>query len=872
MKPLPRPSFLRRQLPVAMILLIGSAFSVLLFQMKEEAVRERRRSILPERAHQHSLNFEWEIEAHLDAISGLRDFVLASPELDRTSFSSFAKGTLERNRALQTVLWLPHVLAEQRPEVELRAATDGFEGFTILTLDEGGHAIASPARESYYPVLFTEPLDTKSALFGLDYASQPDWNQLFQRALETGKTVAGTPFHAGLFNRPNEGIIPFVAPVLSKDGSDRGRPLGFLVAELDLAEIIRSSFQNPELQLLVTVFDVTISENPVSLYATGSEKDTGENASSAELLHTIGGRDWLIRVDKGTSAETDPSIESWSLLAGGLIFTGFVAVWVRQRQNYVTTIEKRVHNRTSALSRINEDLQKEMMQRRQAEHELQESETRFREAFWHAPTGCGLLSPKGKWIQVNEALMRITGYSEDELLTKTLDDLLPTDVSKNEPVALTKKLAGSEESFNLEERFCHKNGTAIDVLINAAPVRDSENVLLYFIIHIVDITKQTQALKETRAAKEFSESIIRSSIDGIFAFNLEKRVTVWNSGMEEMTGISAKEAYGEPLDKVLPFLAENDADQPLMRILAGGVVRAAERPFEVPSSQRRGYFAGNYAPLDDGSGAIIGGVAVVRDVTKQRESRQRLRAFTDLLKQRNRELQEFAYVASHDLQEPLRKILAFGDRLEKKAADRLDEQSLDYLDRMRNASRRMQTLINDLLTFSRVSTDANPFAEVELKTIAEEVLIDLENQIDETGASIEIGELPVIEADPTQMRQLLQNLISNGLKYRKPGTAPRIQIFARLHAAEENLPPLRGTASLLYVIDDGIGFEEKYIDRIFTVFQRLHGRNEYPGTGVGLAICRKIAERHNGWITAQSIPGEGSTFIVGLPHKQRIDS
>ncbi|HLS28605.1 MAG TPA: ATP-binding protein, partial [Opitutales bacterium] len=220
----------------------------------------------------------------------------------------------------------------------------------------------------------------------------------------------------------------------------------------------------------------------------------------------------------------------------------------------------------------------------------------------------------------------------------------------------------------------------------------------------------------------------------------------------------------------------------------------------------------------------------------------------------------------------LRKVLAFGDRLEKKAADRLDEQSLDYLDRMRNASRRMQTLINDLLTFSRVSTDANPFAEVELKTIAEEVLIDLENQIDETGASIEIGELPVIEADPTQMRQLLQNLISNGLKYRKPGTAPRIQIFARLHAAEENLPPLRGTASLLYVIDDGIGFEEKYIDRIFTVFQRLHGRNEYPGTGVGLAICRKIAERHNGWITAQSIPGEGSTFIVGLPHKQRIDS
>lgn len=860
MKPLLRSSFLRRQIPVAIILLIGCAFSLLLFQIKEEAVRDRRRSLFPDRAHQHSRSFEWEIEAHLNALLGMRDFLLAFPDFSPASFSSFAQGILERNQAFRSILWLPQMRAEERSDFEISSE--------FLALN---HSLASEANESYFPVLFAESLEGKESLSGFDLSSLPAWNELFQSALETKNIVAGTPFHMELFNRSNEGNIPFVAPVFSNNEAGAVQPIGFLIAELDLPHIIQSTFGNREFLLPVAVFDVTVLNNPVSLYATESAENYLENvASGFELLQTIGGRNWLISIFKENSAaETSAGIESWILLAGGLLFTGFLAIWVRQRQNYVAAIESRVHRRTAALSRINDDLQKEMVQRRQAEHELQESETRFREAFWHAPTGCGLVSPAGKWIQVNEALMRITGFPEDELLTRKIDDLLP---AENHDSKLAKIIEKIDQPLKLEERFRHKNSTLIDVLINIAPVRDTNDLLLYCVIHIVDITNQTEALKEIRAAKEFSESIIRSSSDGIFAFNLEKRVTVWNSGMEKMTGISAAQAQGEPLENVLPFLTENGSDQPFLQILAGGTVRAAERPFAMPSNQRRGYFAGNYAPLDDGSGTIIGGVAVVRDVTKERESRERLSAFADLLKQRNRELQEFAYVASHDLQEPLRKVLAFGDRLEKRSVDLLDERSLDYLERMRNASRRMQILINDLLSFSRISTDAKPFTAVDLKTILQEVLVDLENQVEETGATIEIGELPEIEADPTQMRQLLQNLISNGIKYRKPKTAPHIHIFARLHAAEEDLPPLSGTASLLHVVDDGIGFEEKYVDRIFTVFQRLHGRNEYPGTGVGLAICRKIAERHNGWITARSIPGEGSTFIVGLPHKQGVDS
>ena len=247
-----------------------------------------------------------------------------------------------------------------------------------------------------------------------------------------------------------------------------------------------------------------------------------------------------------------------------------------------------------------------------------------------------------------------------------------------------------------------------------------------------------------------------------------------------------------------------------------------------------------------------------------------LRVFADHLQRSNRELEEFASVASHDLQEPLRKIQAFGDRLKTTCGNSLSEDGRDYLARMQNAAKRMQTLINDLLTFSRVTTQAQPFRPTDLGLLAAEVASDLEARVEQTGAAIQIGELPTIEADPLQMRQLFQNLISNGLKFRQPDVPPRVSIVSRLlDQSHEGLNS--GDYSQRCEItfeDNGIGFDEKYLDRIFDVFQRLHSRAEFEGTGIGLAVCRKIVERHNGSITARSRPGEGASFIVTLPIKQ----
>lgn len=261
---------------------------------------------------------------------------------------------------------------------------------------------------------------------------------------------------------------------------------------------------------------------------------------------------------------------------------------------------------------------------------------------------------------------------------------------------------------------------------------------------------------------------------------------------------------------------------------------------------------------------VAGVILVATDITKRRETEDKLRLYMAELERSNRELQEFAYVSSHDLQEPLRKIQAFGNRLESKYKHQLDERGLDYLQRMQNAAARMQTLIEDLLAFSRVSTQALPFQQVDLNEAIQKALLNLELPIAQTNAQVEVAPLHQIEADGLQMVQLFQNLISNALKFHRHDTPLMIKIADELIIES----PLSVPSVRITVVDNGIGFEEQYAERIFGVFQRLHSRKQYEGTGVGLAICRKITDRHHGQISAASVLGQGTTITLLLPQSQ----
>jgi PAS domain S-box-containing protein len=278
-----------------------------------------------------------------------------------------------------------------------------------------------------------------------------------------------------------------------------------------------------------------------------------------------------------------------------------------------------------------------------------------------------------------------------------------------------------------------------------------------------------------------------------------------------------------------------------------------------------GIYASEPDAFDEGESGLLSnlaenlsyGIASIRLAEQRRRSEEELRVYASRLELINQELQEFAFVASHDLQEPLRKIQTFCDMAQKRCAPVLDSTSKDYLDRVVNSADLMRQLLRDLLEFSRVASRLEPFKKIDLVKIAMEAADIFEASVKETGCQIEVENIPAIEADESQMLRLFQNLIGNAMKFRRE--TPNIRVYGKLDGKR---------ICEIFVEDNGIGFDQQFAELIFKPFQRLHGRNEYDGTGMGLAICRKIVERHGGSIRAESEPGKGSTFIIRLPVKQ----
>ncbi len=320
-------------------------------------------------------------------------------------------------------------------------------------------------------------------------------------------------------------------------------------------------------------------------------------------------------------------------------------------------------------------------------------------------------------------------------------------------------------------------------------------------------------------------------------------------------------------------------DIPLLRLSLENI-SAHDMPFEDMEVELEFPRIGRRTILLNGRRLVRQATAVplillaLEDISERRRAERLQQIQMQKLEWSNRELQDFAYIASHDLQEPLRAIQAFGERLKTRAGEELSADSSDYLERMLRAASRMRVLIHDLLEFSRVTTKARPFALVDLNLAAQQALADLATRCEETQGRVIVEPLSTLEADATQMRQLLQNLIDNALKYGRDSVPPVITVSSEVSQEkavlqEQNaLPAEMQEVCRIEVQDNGIGFEEKYADRIFAPFQRLHSRGQYDGTGIGLAICRKIVERHGGRISAQSIPGEGSLFTIVLPVHQ----
>ncbi|MDB6064310.1 MAG: Multi-sensor signal transduction histidine kinase [Pedosphaera sp.] len=388
------------------------------------------------------------------------------------------------------------------------------------------------------------------------------------------------------------------------------------------------------------------------------------------------------------------------------------------------------------------------------------------------------------------------------------------------------------------------------------------------------VQARTQELQKFQRRNEL---ILNSAGEGICGFDLQGKATFVNPAAAKITGWGVDELIGKTEAEIF-FPARLKGAKEAMGLLRDENGECL--PEQLLHRKDGSSLSVEYlrTPIAE-NGKVVGAVVMFKDITERKLAEDKLAHKAAELARSNGELEQFAFVASHDLQEPLRKIQAFGDRLKIKCEAVKLEEGRDYLERMQSAAARMQTLINDLLTFSRVIRSSQPFVPVDLGIVTREVLVDLEHRIEKSKAQVQVDKLPTIDADPLQMRQLMQNLIGNALKFQTPEASPVVKIEAQLVTRDQirddalfaNPPPTASPGDkfcVLTVQDNGIGFEEQYLEKIFAVFQRLHGRSEYEGTGVGLAVCRRITDRHGGLITAQSKPGEGATFVVILPMHQ----
>jgi signal transduction histidine kinase len=376
------------------------------------------------------------------------------------------------------------------------------------------------------------------------------------------------------------------------------------------------------------------------------------------------------------------------------------------------------------------------------------------------------------------------------------------------------------------------------------------------------ITPPDEAARDVPAAQRLLLDIIDTVREPLIVLDAEFRVTQANRAFFRTFRVEPQDTIGE----VLFTLGDGQWDiAPLRELLRDKLaVEPQLNDFDVdhefPGIGRKIMLL-NARLVSQGPNLPRIILLAIEDITARRLTEWRLAEQHRELERSNAALDEFASVASHDLQEPVRKILSFGDLLNTSAGQALDGDARGYLARMLSAAARMRTLISDLLLYSQVTTRVQPFARTDLARVAREVIADLETSIAESGGRVEVGELPVIDADALQMRQLLQNLLGNALKYRQQDTPPIVRLSC-------SSPPPASSVCTIVVTDNGIGFNQKHAAKIFGMFVRLHGRAEYEGSGIGLAICRKIVERHGGTIAATSTAGQGATFTVTLPVTQ----
>jgi PAS domain S-box-containing protein len=499
--------------------------------------------------------------------------------------------------------------------------------------------------------------------------------------------------------------------------------------------------------------------------------------------------------------------------------------------------------------------------RKGAEKHLAQMEGRYRGLLEAAPDAMVVVKPGGEIVLLNVQAEKQFGYKRDELVGQKVKNIIPEGFAERLIADGTRTAAealAQQIGMGMELSGRRKDGTEFPIEIMLSPLESAEGILVTAAIR--DISVRKGAEKHLAQMEGRYRGLLEAAPDAMVVVNQGGEIVLLNVQAEKQFGYKRDELVGQKVKNIIPegFAERLVADA--LRSTEDALAQQIGTGIELSGRHKNGSefpIEIMLSPLESAEGILV--TAAVRDITARKKAEAQLLQKVEELNQSNEELGQFAYIASHDLQEPLRMVASYTQLLSRRYKGKLDADADEFIAYAVDGAGRMQRLIQDLLTFSRVGTKGKELVDTSSEEALQSALINLRGAIEDNSALVTHDPLPVVQADETQLIQLFQNLVGNGIKYQNKGI-PKVHISAAKNG---------GQRWIFSVKDNGIGIDSQYFEKIFGMFQRLHKREEFAGTGIGLAICKKIVERHGGSISVESKPGQGSTFRFALAGSER---